>query len=272
MDSSVPNSTVLEISSPDTSNDNSQPNINIVSEVRSLGIHIRNFTLVPYIEPPWLKCYIGYTGLFWGMVAFLWHFNNSNGNMATEPDEWYISNKFNAWTSIAYMMVVPFPHITMKIPLISLAVSSFCLWSDSGTIIRFIDVTSIHWVIVSVMLQKTHSSRRYVTNHMVNILTSVFMIYYISRDTYIDILTFYDDNLLFTVGLVTAFNILITFNSHGPRPNLVVGCVVCLLGFWCKFRDILYGDAWGTGVFHLLTAAGLSIVVVSTHPPDPLAC
>jgi len=269
---SVPNSVALEITSSDTNVDNSHTNINVVGEVRSWGIHVRNFindTVVPYTTPWWLKCYMGYTGLFWGLVALLWHFNNSHGNMDTEitvPGEWYISNAFNTWTSIAYMIAVPYTHITMKLSLISLAVSSFCLWSDSGDICRFIDVTSIHWVIVSVMLQKTTSSRRYATNHIVNVVAVIFMIYYISSDTYHGILAFYGDHITFTVGAVTAYNILITFNSHGARPTLMTGCVVCLLGFWCKFRDILYGDAWGTGVFHLMTAIGLSVVLLPTKP------
>ena len=223
--------------------------------------------ILPYVTQQWMKFYIGYIGLFWGLVVLLWHFDNSHGNMDTEitdPNDWYISNAFNAWTSIVYMIAVPFTHTTMKLPLVSLAVSSFCLWSDSGGICRFIDVTSIHWVIVSVMLQKTPSSRRYTTNHILNVVALVFMVYYVSCDTYRDILSFYGDHLTFTVGSVTAFNILITFNSHGPRPNLIVGCMTCLFGFWCKFRYLLHGDWWGTGVFHLLTAIGIAIVLLPT--------
>lgn len=228
---------------------------------------IYNEWLLPYVSLNWMKFYIWYIGLFWGLVALLWHFNNSHGNMdseITEPENWYVSSAFNTWTSIAYMLPVPYTHITMKIPLISLAVSSFCLWSDSGGITRFIDVTSIHWVVVSVMLQKTISQRRYTMNHFVNVLVMAFIVYYIASDTYRSILSFYNDHIIFTVGAVTAFNILITFNSHGARPNLMVGCVACLLGFWCKFRDLLHGDWWGTGVFHLLTATSVAIVLLPT--------
>ena len=103
------------------------------------------------------------------------------------------------------------------------------------------------------------------TNYLVDVLAVAFMVYYIASDTYRDILEFYGDQILFTVGAVTAFAILLTFNTYGSRPNLVVGCVTLLLGFWCKFRDLLQGDWWGTGAFHLLTAVGLSVVLLPTQ-------
>ena len=234
--------------------------------------HIRNFAsthFFPYTTIPWAKLYTMYMGLFWGLVALLWHFNNSQGNMEhelTDPRDRYISNAFNTWSSMTYMIPVPFVSIPMKLPLISLAVSSFCLWSDSRSICAFIDVTSIHWVITSVMLQKTISPYRHITGHIINIAFIGFIGYFIGTSRYIPILQFYSEYMTYTVGAITAITMCMTFNTFGFRCNIIIGSLVCVVGFWSKFRDINHGDPWGTGVFHILTALGLAIVLLPTKP------
>ena len=211
--------------------------------------------IVPYTTMRWFVCYTAYAGLLWGSVLFLWHFNDSNEIMSddmTNPDEWYVSNAFNAWTSTSYMIAVPFTHIAMKIPLFSLTVSSFCLWSDPGALCRFIDVTSIHWVILGVMLQKTTSSYRYITHHILNVMFCAFIAYHIITGGYHEILLFYNDHITFTVGAVTWLNMMMTFNEYGFRPNILIGSMLGLLGFWCKFRDIFMGIRGGRGFFTYL--------------------
>lgn len=231
-----------------------------------------NFThqyIAPYTTIPWMKAYFVYTGMFWGLVALLWHFNNSHGNMKNElttPQDWYISNALNAWSSIAYMLPVPFAPDPMKLPLTTLAVSSFCLWSDSGAMCRFIDVTSIHWVVLNLMVQKTTSPYRNITGHLTNLVFVAFIGYIIGVDQYELIVKFYAEYMNYTIGTVTAINMLMTLNTFGFRRNIVVGAGTCLLGFWCKFRDLNHGDSWGTGVFHILTALGVAIVLLPTKP------
>lgn len=239
--------------------------------------HIHTFAhnhVFPYTTISWIKLYTLYAGIFWGSVALLWHFNNSHGNMeneVTDPHDWYISSEFNTWSSMAYMLPVPFVSIPMKLPLISLAVSSFCLWSDSGSLCRFIDVTSIHWVIISVMIQKTTSPYRYNTGHVVNLVFVGFIGYFIEISQYVPIVQFYSTYMTYTIGLVTAINMCMTFNTFGFRRNIIVGSGICFLGFWCKFRDIDHGDPWGTGMFHILTAFGIAIVLLPTKPIKPSA-
>ena len=229
-----------------------------------------NFThqyLAPYTTISWMKVYFVYTSLFWGSVALLWHFNNSHGNMEdelTDPLNWYISNALNAWSSIAYMLPVPFVPTPMKLPLTALAVSSFCLWSDSGVMCRFIDVTSIHWVILNLMVQKTTSPYRHITGHITNVVFAASIGYYIGVDLYEPIVDFYSEYMNYTIGSVTAINMFMTLNTFGFRRNIVIGSITCILGFWCKFRDLNHGDSWGTGVFHILSATGVSIVLLPT--------
>jgi hypothetical protein len=261
------NDVVLEISHETDPSESVQIHIGKCSQIATA--HARKFIgdwIAPYVTLRWICTYAAYAGLFSGLVMLLWYFNSTRemNSAITDVENWYISSTFNAWTSIAYMLPVPFAHVSMKLPLVSLAVSSFCLWSDSGAVTQFIDVTSIHWVILGILFQKTTSSRRYMTTHFVNCVAVAFMTYCIVEGMYRSVLVFYADHILFTVGAVTAFNVLVTFNTHGPRPHLVVGFVICLLGFWCKFRDLLHGDWWGTGVFHLLTAIGLSVALLPT--------
>ena len=226
--------------------------------------------IFPYTTFAWLNTYIMYTGLFWGFVFLLWHFdNNLHENMDngfTDPQDWYISSAFSAWSSMAYMTPVPFVPIEMKIPLISLAVSSFCLWSDPGDACRLIDITSIHWVIFSVMIQKTTSPYRHNTGHIVNIVFAIFFGYFIGKGLYTPMLEFYTKYMTYSVGVVTAINVCMTFNTFGFRRNIVIGVCACMLGFWSKFQDINHGHDWGTGLFHILTAIGVAIVLLPTKP------
>ena len=54
-------------------------------------------------------------------------------------DLWIVKNPANAWSSLCYAL--PITTLEVKVPLLTLSVASFALWSNETIMINFIDDT-----------------------------------------------------------------------------------------------------------------------------------
>ena len=235
-----------------------QPSNRIVRFVRSLAPIMRD-----YLTFKWIAVYAAYSGLYTCLIYGLWHLDLYSDNYHQSVVVSNVNSSFNTWSSISYLLPVPFVDVAMKIPLLVLSVSSFCLWSASGRVTAFLDVSSIHWVIVAVLLQTMKSRRKTVVTFALNAMFLSYFTWAIWSGAYHDILTYYGGNNVETVGIVTFITSFVLINDHGLDKRLLVGCTISLVGFYFKIHNLIYNDVYGTGVFHILTATGLATILTT---------
>jgi hypothetical protein len=170
---------------------------------------------------------------------------------------------YNALSSVLYAVPIPFARPAFRLPLAVLAVSSFLLWAnDGGDITAFIDVTSVHWVVISMTISKSGSQRCETTGWVVNLLFAAYMAGSVLMDTIQSVNTYYSNNYIVTIGMVVMMSNIGLYDRHGVIPGLVVGTALSIIGFWCKIMDTFDGFSNGTALFHFLTAAGILSVVL----------
>jgi hypothetical protein len=181
------------------------------------------------------------------------------------PIQWYILNPENAWSSILYAL--PRAPMIMKLPLITLSIASFSLWSNSEPYINFIDVTSIYWVIITTSIYTLpYSKHKEKVIWVINSFASLFIGTSIYSGFDKDILIYYNDNLIPFTGAVNIVCCIILYSYYldNIQFNTSVFFIVC--GYICKLQTIYHGDYWGTSVFHIFTAIGIHILVYIDKP------
>ena len=115
--------------------------------------------------------------------------------------KWYILHPENAWSSLLYAL--PRTPIIMKIPLMSLAISSFSLWSNAQPYINFVDVTNIYWVVITTSLYSLpYSKHKDKVIWVVHSSTTLFIGSSIYSGLYNNILTYYDVNIVPFTGII----------------------------------------------------------------------
>jgi hypothetical protein len=187
---------------------------------------------------------------------------NSSSGLEHSIASWNITYPANAWSSIFYAL--PNTELHMKIPLMSLAITSFNLWSDSTSYISFADMTCIYWVTFCATLcciPSIYPKRR--TILVVNTATVVFISTAIYTDYYIVVLEYYKQNIVVLTGVITTCCAAFLSTFHCHRKDFIVGSICIILGFVCKLQTIYYDQYWGTSVFHILTALGIFILLKS---------
>lgn len=172
---------------------------------------------------------------------------------------WIVSSPANAWSSMWYAM--QFTPICVKLPLISLSVVSFGLWSNETTAISFVDVTSIYWIIVIVSLSALPSTvYKWPVIYLINTSVVLFMglsIYYGLDHA---ILAYYAANLVPITGVVLMFSAAMLSSYYLFNRIFILGSSLIMIGFGFKLMTIFNGIYAGTAVFHTMTAFGIGVL------------
>ncbi|MFY7731594.1 MAG: hypothetical protein ACOVRN_18890 [Flavobacterium sp.] len=185
------------------------------------------------------------------------------GYIASQPGKngaWLIDNPANSWSSVCYAL--PDAPLSIKGPLMTLSIVSFGLWANSTTIINFIDVTCIYWVIIIISLSILPGAKNKL--YMIYAIDTVFILY-ISTAIYLDysgeIVKYYHLNLVPITGTIMVLN-MVTLGSYYARNKVfIVGSGLMVVGFACKLGTIYLGHYWGTSIFHTLTAIGIAVLL-----------
>ena len=171
-----------------------------------------------------------------------------------------INHHANAWSSITYALIDA--PSTVMLPLYILTVASFNLWAHSTQIVNFIDVTCIFWTIIVVTVALSPD----VTNstiiiRAINVLFILYIITIISISYTSLVLAYYHDNLVIITGLIYGLCGINLSTFYIRIPTFILGVGVISFGFICKLLTIYQDQYWGTSVFHIITAAGIGILL-----------
>ena len=173
---------------------------------------------------------------------------------------WIINNPANSWSSVCYAL--PDAPLSIKGPLVTLSIVSFGLWANSTTVINFIDVTCIYWVIIVVSLSILPGAEN--KWYMIYAVDTVFVLY-ISTTIYLDyagtIVQYYHLNLVPITGTIMVLNMVTLGSYYARRKVYMVGSGLMVVGFACKLGTIYLGHYWGTSIFHTLTAIGIAVLL-----------
>lgn len=185
----------------------------------------------------------------------------------TSTGAWIIHSQANSWSSVCY--AIPDAPLSIKGPLMTLSAVSFGLWANSTTVINFIDVTCIYWVIIVVSLSILPSAEN--KWYMIYAVDTVFVLY-ISTTIYLDysdtIVQYYHLNLVPITGTIMVLNMVTLGSYYARRKVFLVGALLMVVGFACKLGTIYLGHYWGTSIFHTLTAIGIAVLLpIDTVPP-----
>ena len=188
--------------------------------------------------------------------------NTSSSGLEHSIISWNITYPENAWSSIFYAL--PNTELHMKIPLMTLAIASFNLWSNSVSYINFTDVTCIYWVTICVTIYcipSIYPKRRII--QVVNTATIVFISTAIYTNHYIIILEYYNQHIVVLTGVITTCCATLLSAFHCHKKDFTVGFVYIISGFVCKLQTIYFNQYWGTYVFHILSALGIFTLLKS---------
>lgn len=179
--------------------------------------------------------------------------------------KWYILHPANAWSSVLY--AIPKTPMMIKIPLVTLAISSFSLWSNTQPYINFIDVTSIYWVVITTSLYTLpYSKHNYKVIWFINSSTILFISSSIYFDLYHQILLYYDENIIIVTGVVTIVCGIVLSSYYLDNAYFNIGTFFILFGYICKLQTIYYDKYWGTSIFHICTAIGIHFLIYMDKP------
>ena len=174
---------------------------------------------------------------------------------------WIIDHPANAWSSASYALV-PAPLFLIKLPMMTLAVVSFGLWSDSTHIVNFIDVTCIFWVIIIVTLYILPGAPYKVpVVYSINVLFTTYICAIIGSGYYTHVLLYYHRNLVPITGTILFISTVTLTSHYGARRTYLLGSGCIMFGFSCKLLTIYAHQYWGTAVFHTSTALGIAILL-----------
>lgn len=170
---------------------------------------------------------------------------------------WIINNQANAWSSMFYALV-PVPLLLLKLPMVTLGIVSFSLWANSNTLVNFIDVTCIFWVIVIVTLYGLpHAPYNSYVIYTVNGICTAYICTVVVCGYHAHVLAYYDANLVQITGIILMFSAMTLTSHYGVTPTYLFGSSSIIVGFICKLFTIYLGQYWGTCIFHTLTALGI---------------
>ena len=180
---------------------------------------------------------------------------SQNLHPITEP--WTIVSPANAWSSLCYAL--PIAPIEVKIPLVTLSIISFGLWSNENTIIGFVDVTCIYWVIT--VIPSSLVPQKHVLIKATNSLFVSFILLTVLFGGSATILNFYHNYLILISSSFLFVNAIVLGYYHRKRKHFWIGSFFVLSGFGYKICFIFLNQYWGTCAFHISTAIGIAILL-----------
>ena len=176
-------------------------------------------------------------------------------NPITEP--WTIVSPANAWSSLSYAL--PIAPLEVKVPLLTLSIVSFGLWSNQNTIINFVDVTCIFWVIT--VISASLIRQKQILTTATNSLFVAFILLTISFGESNTILNFYHSYLILTTTSFLSVSAIALGYYHRKRKHFWIGSFFVISGFGYKLCLIFFNQYWGTCAFHISTATGIAILL-----------
>lgn len=173
----------------------------------------------------------------------------------TEP--WTIVSPANAWSSLSYAL--PIAPLEVKIPLVTLSIISFGLWSNQNMIINFVDVTCIYWVIT--VIPASLIPQKHVLIKATNSLFVSFILLTISFGECARVLDFYHLYLIEITASFLFVSAIVLGYYYRKRKHFWIGSFFILSGFAYKLCLIFLNQYWGTCAFHVSTAIGIAILL-----------
>ena len=190
-------------------------------------------------------------------------------NLHPITEQWIIQSPANAWSSLLYAL--PIAPLEVKIPLVTLSIVSFGLWANQNTIINFVDVTCIYWVITVVPASLVPQKRVFIK--ATNLLFVSFILLTVSFGGSVTVLDFYHSNLISITSSFLFVSAIVIGYYYRKRKYFWVGSFLIISGFGYKLCLIFFDQYWGTCAFHVSTAIGISILLhlgVEIVSPDKL--
>lgn len=173
---------------------------------------------------------------------------------------WIISSPANAWSSALYAL--PIAPLSIKIPLITLSIASFGLWSNQTGAINFVDVTSIYWIIILVSTSILPAAKhRNAALMSINGLFATFITTTLCLGYEDTVLEYYQRNLVPITGTIMVISTINTASYYGHVRVYLLGIGMITTGFGFKLLTIYYDQYWGTCVFHASTAGGIAVLL-----------
>jgi hypothetical protein len=172
-----------------------------------------------------------------------------------------INSPANAWSSFAYAAIDA--PLCIKYPLFILSVASFNLWSCSTIPIDIIDVSSIFWVnMVVVIYILPDAEYKYRLIYLLNTILTILVVYTISIGYENYVFEYYRVNMIQDIGIVYVYSGIILSSYYAKDANFLFGLFCVVVGFICKIFDIYTPyKKWGTSIFHMLTALGIHFMM-----------
>jgi len=180
---------------------------------------------------------------------------SQNLHPITEP--WTIQYPANAWSSLSYAL--PIAPFEVKTPLVTLSIVSFGLWANQNTILNFVDVTCIYWVITVIPASLIPQKR--VLIKATNSLFVSFILLTLSFGGSATVLNFYHSNLIAITASFLFVSAIVLGSYYRKRKHFWIGSFFILSGFGYKLCLIFFNQYWGTCAFHVSTAIGISILL-----------
>jgi hypothetical protein len=168
-------------------------------------------------------------------------------------DLWIVKNPANAWSSLCYAL--PITTLEVKVPLLTLSVASFALWSNETIMINFIDVTCIFWVILVVSAHLL--PRKKLLTTIVNICFTCYIVAIVSGSYHKSVVNFYHKNIVAITGTILGISATPLAYYYHKHKEFIIGTIIVLFGFACKLCTLYLSQYWGTSVFHVSTTIGI---------------
>lgn len=203
-----------------------------------------------------IVCACGYSLRSWGSYRF-----RKNEHENIDKVILQMNSPLEAISSIPYALIPG--KWTLRLPLNVLAISSFALWTRWSPLVGFIDVTSMHWAIISTALSIIPTSCSCFMSRYMTFINACFVIYILCVILFQleeKICMFYDTHLYVSIGILLFAMSIVIFPIYFKSRQFILGCSLFFLGFLFKILDIQFILKNGTAIFHLLTALGMYII------------
>ena len=180
---------------------------------------------------------------------------SQNLHPITEP--WTIQYPANAWSSLSYAL--PIAPLEVKIPLVTLSIVSFGLWANQNTILNFVDVTCIYWIIT--VIPASLVPQKHTLIKATNSLFASFILLTVSFGGSGTVLNFYHSHLITITTSFLSVSAIVLAYYYRKRKHFWIGSFFIISGFGYKLCLIFFNQYWGTCAFHVSTAIGISILL-----------
>ena len=76
-----------------------------------------------------------------------------------------------------------------------------------------------------------------------------------------ELLQYYHANIISITATIMFLNAFMLGSYYARHKLFIVGSTLLVVGFVCKITTIYFDQYWGTSIFHILTAAGIAVLL-----------